>query len=378
MVEFRTAPPMRLTIVDAPWDPPGPVTAVAPRPVDVASLASWLRRAYPTGDIQIRRGTLPTFDHQPNCNEVNAALLQWAGGVFRRPNRFYAMYSDNGGGVIGGCIIKHASGDDAFGSGFGSGPAGAPQPDFAAWDTDASYADAYGGHEIAHQYFRLHPGFANNAAGACTDGEQNEADTAFPYASGLIGNTLYDNQAIDAGDATLDIELTLGDWRTGWHDFMSYCDNQWPSAYTYTAIMKYMCGGDGISYCLNVPQVKRPADAGAAPVPGAARKGGPRLLVTGPCDVAASTSTRSWCYRGSRLPNGHERAATRSSCVRPAGRWPLATRSRQAWPASGRAAARHSSMPSCPTRPRPSGSRSPTASGCSRRSMSRRTPRRLT
>ena len=289
-VDFRISPPLRLMIVDAPFTQPPSTTPVMPRQLDVDMLSSWLRRAYPTSDIQIRRGTLPVHAGPwTDCNEVNAALQAWAAPTWHRPQRYYAIVADSGGPTqIGGCIINGPGGQPQFGGHFGSGPAGAPRANFAAWDKDGSYTDAYGGHEIGHQFNRRHPGFgpANpytpDASGhaPCVAGSfQSPDDPAFPYPNGLIGDVTRDNQALDSGDAALGVPLTLGDWRTGWHDVMSYCDDQWPSAYSYSSIMKYMCNGDAIPFCLNVPIVNRAA-ASARPK-AAAGANGRRLLVTG-------------------------------------------------------------------------------------------------
>ena len=276
VVEFRTSPPLRLTLVDIPYMFGTPATTVRTRPLDFDMFTSWLRRAYPTSNIQIRRRSLPVQAAIPaSCNEANAELLEWAGPVWLRPDRYYGMISDVADFTVG-CVIKNAAGDDVFGGHFGSGPAG-PDGGFA-WDTDGSYADWYSGHELAHQLNRRHPGYQNDSSGTCTTGLQNDDDAGFPYA-GLIGSALYDNQGLDAGDASLGLPFEIGDWRSGWHDVMTYCDDQWLSAYTYTQIMKFMCTGDGLPYCLNTPIVKRAGRQGAA-TQAAKPKGGPRLLLT--------------------------------------------------------------------------------------------------
>ena len=86
--------------------------------------------------------------------------------------RFYGLIPDNGR-FVGGC--------SEIGGQFGSGPAGPTFPEADPWDKDGSYADAYGGHEIAHLYGRRHPGFC---AG------QDRGDPNFPYLNGAIGGYL--------------------------------------------------------------------------------------------------------------------------------------------------------------------------------------------
>ena len=71
-----------------------------------------------------------------------------------------------------------------------SGPAGVNK---WPWDTDGSYADWYGGHELAHTYGRKHPGFCNN---------NSDDDDDYPYSDGKIGGN---GIGFDFGDTSLNI-----------------------------------------------------------------------------------------------------------------------------------------------------------------------------
>ena len=125
--------------------------------------------------------------------------------------------------------------------GVGSGPTGLPQDSGNGWDTDQSYGDWYGGHEIGHLHGRSHPGFVRGAPNGqgCVMGTQDDSsvDGSFPNANGSIADPGW-----DAGDAGLGITAKiLPPYSTanvnGWTDVMTYCNYEWISAYTYTGIL---------------------------------------------------------------------------------------------------------------------------------------------
>ena len=109
------------------------------------------------------------------------------------------------------------------------GPVGDPQqyPPFS-WDKDRSFAGWYGAHELGHTFGRSHPGFC----------DQDASDPAFPTADGRIGDNANGNMVgLDMGDPALSLPMKPMANETC-HDIMTYCDNQWISAYTYQAILK--------------------------------------------------------------------------------------------------------------------------------------------
>ena len=97
-------------------------------------------------------------------------------------------------------------------------------------DSDASYADWYGAHELGHTFQRRHPGFPTGKQDPDPD------EPGFPYPNGLI-TTVPDNRFVgfDVGDPGLPMPMRAlpGDVH---HDVMTYADSQWLSAYTYEAI----------------------------------------------------------------------------------------------------------------------------------------------
>ena len=117
-----------------------------------------------------------------------------------------------------------------------SGPAGVPN----GWsgDTDASFADWYGAHELGHTYQRRHPGFPP------ADQDRDPLETGFPYPEGLI-TTTPDNRfaGLDVGDAALGLPMRVLPGNTH-HDVMTYAPRQWLSAYTYEGIYTRLLAED--------------------------------------------------------------------------------------------------------------------------------------
>ncbi len=133
-------------------------------------------------------------------------------------NVFYGLMSDEakflrGAGMVG--VASGPAGDSCCG---GS----------ASWDTDGAYTDWYTAHEIGHALRRHHPLFGSQCGGEPTDWD-------YPYLNGLIGDSDAYFQGFDPGDPAFDIEVNVMPW-TAWADFMTYCDNQWTSDYTYNGL----------------------------------------------------------------------------------------------------------------------------------------------
>jgi hypothetical protein len=89
------------------------------------------------------------------------------------------------------------------------------------WDTDGSYADWYGGHEIGHSQGRGH----------------TFGDPSYPYPDQEIGTSAY--RGFDFGDIGLNGLLIPRVYPNEWHDVMSYSNNQWISDYTYVGIKNF-------------------------------------------------------------------------------------------------------------------------------------------
>ncbi|PDV99238.1 BACON domain-containing protein [Candidatus Chloroploca asiatica] len=183
----------------------------------VNALESWLRRAYPIAQLNATRRTYNyTPSGLPNVDSLNSRMaLAWLfdrlfGGM-SSSTFFYGMVDDGGGFMRGKALGIPGK--------VSSGPTGTPSGSWG-WDTDGSYGDWYGGHEIAHSLGRSHAEFCGAGGGV-----------AFPYPSGRISPDLTGNTAIYG----FDIE-TRAIYPPDWRDVMTYCNNQWVSDFTYEGI----------------------------------------------------------------------------------------------------------------------------------------------
>jgi hypothetical protein len=91
------------------------------------------------------------------------------------------------------------------------------------WDTDGSYGDWYGAHELGHTYGRGHANYCGAGGGP-----------AYPYASGRISPSLTGNTALYGFDIS-----TRAIYPPTWKDLMTYCDWEWMSDFTYEGLMTY-------------------------------------------------------------------------------------------------------------------------------------------
>ena len=235
-VTFEQTPEMNLVLYDACYTSGG--TTYHVRDTDREKLASWLRRAYPIHRLNVQWRTLtPCFDQPPEAAEVNARLkLEWifnvSWGSDDEYTRYYGMVDDGFWRTTDGCWMR---GEGAIGGIFSSGPAGEPDR-CATWDTDGSYADWYGGHELGHNYNQGH-----------TLGTQPPPPTCPSCGCEGGGITYYPNGDISptrnpiAANALFGFDVeTLAIYAPSWKDLMTYCDNQWVSDYTYEGIRDRM------------------------------------------------------------------------------------------------------------------------------------------
>lgn len=216
-VDFLTTPPLRLRLVNVRYKV-GSTTYQASN-THLDRLESWLRRAYPIHSLLVKR---QVYDYPttglPNVDTLNTRLgfmrllrIIFAG---ESPKTVYYGIVDDGGGFMRG----KAAGIPGV---VASGPTG---PGTFGWDTDGSYGDWYGGHEIAHTRNRYHAMFCGAAGG-----------TTYPYTSGNISPSLTGNTAIYGFDIT-----SRAIYPPNWKDVMTYCSNQWISDFTYEGIRSYM------------------------------------------------------------------------------------------------------------------------------------------
>jgi hypothetical protein len=246
-VTFQATPPLRLRVVDMPYEfvPAAGATPQesAPRAIDYALLNSWLGRAYPVPNLEISHTVVP-YDQdnavQTNldCDVANARLAslrasEISSGVDDRTH--YLGFVANGLMKMRGCSIIPTSPDP---SAVGSLPTGAPtdahRPGDSENDMDGSFADYYGGHELAHTFGRKHPGFC---------GSNSHSDPSFPYPNGLISYGTPDSfYGFDIGDAANSIPRVVLPGETT-KDNMTYCHQpRWLSPYQYDGIRKQLLG----------------------------------------------------------------------------------------------------------------------------------------
>jgi hypothetical protein len=237
-VTFLNEPPLRVNAVGLTYtytvNGSPPLTAT-PGANDFALLKSWLARAYPVSSVVFTQGTIastslsPPFPGPPNdfvpCRNANAELAAMraseviSGNVDSRTH-YYGIVSDQGGFMRGCANTVPATADPEA---VASGPTG---PNWTG-DTDGSFGDWYGGHELAHTFGRNHVNFCS--AGAPHD--------PFPYPNGQIGDGTDSGYAgLDVGDSSRSIPMTVL-WPTSTFDIMTYCAQpQWLSAQTYEGV----------------------------------------------------------------------------------------------------------------------------------------------
>jgi hypothetical protein len=270
-VALEESPSARVVLFSVPYREAG--VTHEPQTLDFDLLESWLRRAYPTARLISSRSRLSPLNgiagQDFSCRDVNRrlwALRLYCNGWFcfdtvGYRTKYYGLVSD-AAGYMRGC----ASG---IGTAVASGPAG---DDRWAWDTDGSYADWYGGHELGHAYDRKHPGFC---------GESHDDDD-YPYTGGRIG---LDEYGFDVGDAALGLPMRAyapGTWR----DVMTYCDQVWLSDYTYEAILDEL----------------RDLGGGAGEAEGGGGAAGDVLVVQGEIDLGTGAAQLAAFSRLTGLP----------------------------------------------------------------------------
>lgn len=233
---FQPAQPLRIALFPLPYNISS--LTILPTLSDLNMLISWLQRAYPTPQVLTNIGPMTGtgYNGVPTCSQVNADLFsRWIldtspffGGNTDARTRYYGIVSDNNGNnFMRGCA--------PVGGPIGSGPTG---PGTWGWDSDGSYGDWYGGHEMGHILGRQHPGYADTGDGACTRNDmlQDRADPNYPYANGLISGSDQRYFGFDVGDPANGISTQVR-IPTTWTDVMTYRCNQWISDYTYLSIL---------------------------------------------------------------------------------------------------------------------------------------------
>lgn len=232
---FVPTPPLRITVIGFSYVSGAPPQTFTPGAVDFDLLRSWLRRAYPTGEVIWTQRVVAANAPVPfGCGQINSQLaairtLDVAGTVDARTH-YYGLVSD-GGFFMRGCAGVPPTPNPAA---VGSGPTG---PGNWGWDFDGSYGDWYGGHEIGHTFGRRHPGFC---------GETQDDLANYPFANGQLSNSDGLFAGFDVGDAVngLPMRALPG---VQWHDVMTYCNLQWVSSYTYLGLRDRLVAEDALA-----------------------------------------------------------------------------------------------------------------------------------
>ncbi|MFW5942284.1 MAG: hypothetical protein ACOCXI_10815 [Chloroflexota bacterium] len=218
-VPFLNTPSMALRLYNVRYTEGG-TTYVADN-THLAGLESWLRRAYPIHQLDVTRHTF-TYpkDGLPDVDELHGYLA--LGKILRiifagEDGRiiYYGIVDDGGGFMRGKALDIPTT--------IAAGPTGTPNGRFG-WDTDDTYGDWYGAHEIAHTRDRYHAEFCGAGGGV-----------AYPYDFGRISPELTGDTAIFGFDIE---DHTIYD--SNWRDVMTYCNNQWISDFTYEGIRDYL------------------------------------------------------------------------------------------------------------------------------------------
>jgi hypothetical protein len=234
-VTFYNEPPLVVRAVGLSYTFGSPPALAAPSVTDFALLRSWLGRAYPVAAVTYSRTTVASTNAWPfSCDKANAQLVTIRASDISSGTDVHTHYLglvSNQGGYMRGCSSGVPTTADPGTT--ASGPAGPisgslVMPVNVSGDTDGSFGDWYGGHELAHTFGRAHPGFCNT---------NPKDDTRFPYPNGQIGTDVDTGYAgLDTGDSTNLIALAVL-WPTSSFDIMTYCNQpQWLSAYTYEAV----------------------------------------------------------------------------------------------------------------------------------------------
>lgn len=238
-VRFVEAAPLRVRLISLRYRTDGAPDGHVPRALDVSLFRSWLGRAYPVSRVVFSQATVDTNIRPPfgdnTSNRTNAQLttirrLDVSNGTDQRTH-YYGMVYDARDFFMRGSASSLPDTPDP--TAVASGPTGDPE---GGWDTDGSYGDWYGGHELAHTFGRLHPGFC--------DGNSDD-DAEYPFTDGQLSNSNGAFVGFDVGDASLGIPMRALPGQQ-WHDVMTYCDRQWISSYTYDAIRVRLLAEDAL------------------------------------------------------------------------------------------------------------------------------------
>lgn len=251
-VALVTAPPLRIKAIGLRYvlrQAGSPPQEIAPAAFHFDFLRSFLKRAYPVSTVEWSQIVVeadarftPPFSGPEDANgndplwgrlldiahnQLSALRAKDVDTGTDPRTHYYGLVSDADKGLFFRGAAKDVP-QNPDPSIVAVGPTGNPrQYSTLAWDTDQTYGDWYGSHELGHTFGRFHPGFCG----------QDASDPTFPYPDGRIGDTAHgDGIGLDFGDAALGLPMRVMTNEVC-HDIMTYCDDQWISSYSYQAIL---------------------------------------------------------------------------------------------------------------------------------------------
>lgn len=239
-IQLINSPPMRVHVVGMRYRTATGGPTFTPMALDFNLLRSWLLRAYPVSDVFWTQTVVDypnntdTFDPtaDDSVDPVNAFLStiradDVLNGTDKRTH-YYGFVSDGGGFMRGKATGIPGSPDPTIVASGPTGPSG-------GWDTDGSYGDWYGGHELGHTYGRSHAPFCGAGGGL-----------PYPFPAGQLSTNDGAFVGFDVGDPLLGIPMAALPGVT-WHDVMTYCDFQWLSSFTYNGIRDRLVATEALS-----------------------------------------------------------------------------------------------------------------------------------
>ena len=263
-VEFGRETVLRVRVVGFRRLQPNGTWKPGPRVDDFEWLRRWLRRTYPVSRVEMDTVTVDMRSALASCEAVNVEVariraLDMDGGADPRTH-YYGMVPDDGPlnkkGFMRGCSLAISDAPDA--SVVAAGPAGVgfPDEDRFRWDTDGSYADFYGAHELGHTFGLRH-------VDAC--GLTGDEPAPVPPDSGRVGS-------VSSGVAGFDPATRAVYGYAAWHDLMTYCPRQWIGGRSYVRILDRLRVEDSV-YAAAARARKATLQAQAVGLPGAAAFG---------------------------------------------------------------------------------------------------------
>lgn len=237
-IAFEVVPPVNLVLYKVGYGPEE--EPIYPSQFHLDRLSDWLRQAFPVDTLNIKQRSFYKSSSMPSCRDVNASLqIRMNMDTSElEGTRYYGMMDDDGNYKPASCAADSPS----F---VASGWTGTPQYgngiDYS-WDTDGSYGDIEGGHEIAHMYGRYHAEFCGalafndrNLNGVRDPGEEYPPNyIPYPHPQGRISDYIVGSDAFYGFN--IDTKAIYG---PQWHDMMSYCPERWISDFNYKGLMEY-------------------------------------------------------------------------------------------------------------------------------------------